>query len=193
MDDTSLCDDIINYHTKNNHLWCDGTISKNNERHFVDVGIKDSKDLPLNSDRELLSAYMQHLNAVTEQYFNKYEYAYPSQLSDLEQTNIQYYNPGGGYKSWHCERGSDIYPNAVRHLVFLTYLNDVSDSGETEFFYQKIKVKPEKGLTLIWPTDWMFTHRGIVSPSQKKWIVTGWLHFTSERVLQNTLNSMGIL
>ena len=31
----------------------------------------------------------------------------------------------------------------------MTYLNDIKDGGETEFYYQKLKVKPEKGLTLI--------------------------------------------
>jgi hypothetical protein len=65
-----------------------------------------------------------------------------------------------------------------RHLVFMTYLNDVTDGGETEFFYQKLKVKPEKGLTLIWGADWTFTHRGITSPTQTKYIVTGWFNYT---------------
>jgi hypothetical protein len=59
----------------------------------------------------------------------------------------------------------------------MTYLNDVTDAGETEFFYQKIKMKPEKGLTLIWPADWTFTHRGIASPTQEKTIITGWFNF----------------
>ena len=44
---------------------------------------------------------------------------------------------------------------------------------------KKIKVKPEKGLTLIWPADWTFTHRGIPSP-QEQYIVTGWLSFDSK-------------
>ena len=62
----------------------------------------------------------------------------------------------------------------------MTYLNDVIDRGETEFFHQKIKVKPKKGLTLIWPVDWTFYHRGIPSPTQEKYIITGWYCFTSE-------------
>ena len=63
-----------------------------------------------------------------------------------------------------------------RHLVFMTYLNDVKDDGQTEFYYQRLKIKPEKGLTLIWPADWTFTHRGIASNSEDKYIVTGWLN-----------------
>ena len=59
----------------------------------------------------------------------------------------------------------------------MTYLNDITDDGETEFFHQKIKIKPEKGLTVIWPADWTFTHRGIPSNTQVKYITTGWMSF----------------
>ena len=61
-----------------------------------------------------------------------------------------------------------------RALVYMTYLNTVTDQGETEFKYQKTKYKPVKGKSLIWPTDFTHTHRGIPSPTQEKWIATGW-------------------
>ena len=38
-----------------------------------------------------------------------------------------------------------------------------------------IKLKPKKGLTVIWPAEWTHTHRGIASMTQDKYIVTGWL------------------
>ena len=60
----------------------------------------------------------------------------------------------------------------------MTYLNDVTDCGETEWYYQKLKIKPKKGLTVLWPTDWTYTHRGIASPSQLKYIITGWYSYT---------------
>jgi hypothetical protein len=59
----------------------------------------------------------------------------------------------------------------------MTYLNDVYNGGETEFYHQQLKVKPQKGLTLIWPADWTYTHRGIVAPDEEKIIVTGWWNF----------------
>jgi hypothetical protein len=67
-----------------------------------------------------------------------------------------------------------------RHLVFMTYLNDIEDHGETEFYHQMLKIKPEKGLTLIWPADWTFTHRGNPSPSEQKYIVTGWFNYINK-------------
>jgi hypothetical protein len=59
----------------------------------------------------------------------------------------------------------------------MTYLNDVTDGGETEWKYQKLKIQPRKGLTVIWPTDWTHTHRGLPSKTQDKYIMTGWLNF----------------
>jgi len=59
----------------------------------------------------------------------------------------------------------------------MTYLNDIKEGGETEFYYQKLKIKPETGLTLIWGTDWTTTHRGIPSKTETKYIATGWYSF----------------
>ena len=61
----------------------------------------------------------------------------------------------------------------------MTYLNDVSDGGETEFFHQKLKVKPVKGKTVLWPTDFTHLHRGN-PPYEAKYIATGWLASNDE-------------
>ena len=60
-------------------------------------------------------------------------------------------------------------------VLLILSLNDVTDKGETEWFYQDKKIKPRKGLSAIWPVDFTHTHRGIPSPTQEKYIVTGWL------------------
>ena len=48
---------------------------------------------------------------------------------------------------------------------------------QTEWYYQKKKIQPKKGLSVIWPPDFTHTHRGIPSPTQEKYIVTGWWNF----------------
>ena len=63
----------------------------------------------------------------------------------------------------------------------MTYLNTIKVGGETEFLYQKLKIKPKKGLTLIWPTDWTHTHRGLISN------VVGFSNF-NETILSKTGN-----
>ena len=88
---------------------------------------------------------------------------------------IQYFKRNGGFFSWHCERGNRYF--ATRAIVYMTYLNTVKDKGETEFKYYGKKVKAKKGLTLLWPPDFTHTHRGIPSPTEEKYIVTGWCEF----------------
>ena len=72
----------------------------------------------------------------------------------------------------------------------MTYLNDVSDGGETEFFHQKLKVKPVKGKTVLWPTDFTHLHRGITSPTEDKYIATGWFNFL-DAIDVSKMNDLG--
>ena len=55
-------------------------------------------------------------------------------------------------------------------------LNTVEEAG-TEFKFQNFKATAKKGKTLIWPTDFTHTHRGVISLSKEKYIITGWLSF----------------
>jgi hypothetical protein len=79
---------------------------------------------------------------------------------------------GGGYHIWHCENNIKSVSNRI--LVYTLYLNDVTDGGETEFLYQSVRVKPEKGNFVIFPAGFTHTHRGNPPLSNNKYIVTGW-------------------
>lgn len=86
--------------------------------------------------------------------------------------NIQRYNPGESFSTYHCERAGLKHSHRV--LVWMIYLNTVSDQGETEFYYQHHFESPEAGKLLIWPSDWTYLHRGVPSPTETKYILTGW-------------------
>ena len=145
----------------------------------ININKKLSTDLSIDplDDRPEITAYYEELNKVLENYKKKYKYS--DQLHQpwglIKPWNIQRYNPGEGFFALHCERSAP--QTALRHLVFMTYLNDVTDKGQTEWYHQKMKVKPKKGLTVIWGTDWTFLHKGIVSPTQTKYIATGWYNY----------------
>ena len=176
LDDISLCDEIIEFF-KNSENKKHGTVGKNGEVR-IEKTIKNSIDCMLFDNVELAVKYINELQKCVE----KYKKIYPccdqyGEWRITDNINVQYYEPNGGYYAWHTERINADLPNATRHLVFITYLNDVDDQGETEFLYQELKVKPRKGLTVIWPADWTFTHRGVPSPTQEKYIVTGWFNF----------------
>lgn len=85
----------------------------------------------------------------------------------------------GGYPHWH----SEIYPQNEscetlhRTLLYMFYLNDVEEGGETEFYYQNQKIKPRKGTMVIAPAGFTHTHRGLAPQSNDKYILTSWIMF----------------
>ena len=62
-------------------------------------------------------------------------------------------------------------------MAYILYLNTVKEGGETEFLYQHLRVKPEAGTFLLFPADYMYTHRGNPPLTEEKYIVTGWIEF----------------
>jgi hypothetical protein len=137
-----------------------------------------------------MSAYQDKMRLCLKEYVNLYKYSEEtiSAFYMSEPWNVQHYLPGKHYSAWHCENnGEPLF--RYRHLAFMTYLNDVTDGGETEFLYQTTKVRPEKGLTLIWPAHWTHTHRGLPSPTQDKFVTTGWYEFfDTENFLKSTVD-----
>jgi prolyl 4-hydroxylase len=175
LEDTSVCDELIEYFEQSKELQRPGEVIENAES-VIREDVKKSLDIPLPYDVDVSRKYVDELQKVCDAYKLKYPGANNVSEFGIEAINIQKYNPGGAYYEWHAERISGAWDSG-RHLVFMTYLNDVDDAGGTEFEYQKFTATPKKGLTLIWPADWTHTHRGVPSPTQTKYIVTGWYRF----------------
>ena len=90
----------------------------------------------------------------------------------LSAAKIQMTLPGEGFHHWHYDNAG--YTNMSRWFVFITYLNDDFDGGETEFLNQGIRVKPEKGKTVIFPAAYTHRHRGNPPINGTKYIATTW-------------------
>ena len=93
-----------------------------------------------------------------------------------KETNIQKYYPTQGYTVEHCEH-SPQDPYNRRLLAWMLYLNDVTDKGGTHFSNQGITLKARTGDLYIWPAYYTHMHYGVPSPTQIKYIVTGWCSF----------------
>jgi len=142
----------------------------------LDPDYKTSTEVPIHPSYAH-PTFLIYRNLV-EKIIHSYEKRYPeieafSKFGMGEPCQIQYYKPGEGYKRWHFERSSR---GENRCLVFMTYLNDVPDAG-THFKYQDLTTPAEKGLTLIWPSDFTHTHKGQITQTHEKYIITGWLGF----------------
>jgi hypothetical protein len=88
---------------------------------------------------------------------------------------IQRTQPGGFY-TWHndcCALQGDV--GFVRDLTFIWYLNTIHDGGTTEFITGE-KIQPEQGKLLIFPSNWVFAHRGNPPVSEVKYLCTGWVY-----------------
>lgn len=94
--------------------------------------------------------------------------------------NLQRYRADhGGYPYWHCE----LFPKDAsgetlhRHLLWMVYLNQEFDAGETEFLYQQRKIVPKTGSLVIAPAAFTHTHRGNTPRGGDKFIATSWVLF----------------
>lgn len=170
-----LCDRMVEWYESNKSkavrgkLGGDGEVVTN-EKKTMDIHVNFNDRLPI------IEEYFWALDDCFQEYKKQYPWVdtLPKFQIDAD-FNIQKYERGGHFSKWHCERGYEPQ-NMRRCLVFMTYLNDVAENagGRTEFMYQKVSFKPEKGRTLIWPAEWTHVHRGAHLLSGVKYIATGW-------------------
>ena len=170
----NVIDSVLDWSKRNEYKLAPGLISGGR----VIKEYKDSFDIKIYYDdyEKEIVLYREYLQKCLDLYTQKYE--------DVSKTNsafnvmnpmiYQYYKPGGGFKLWHNERAG--ISRGSRLLVFMTYLNDVENGG-TEFKNFNLITPAKKGLTLIWPTDWPWTHKGQVTNNNEKQILTGWFGY----------------
>jgi hypothetical protein len=88
---------------------------------------------------------------------------------------VQRYRPGE-YYHWHIDGGS--HELSQRQLVALWYLNDVpGPGGETDFLFQQVSVRPERGKLVLFPPFWTHEHRAAELRDGLKYIATTWVVF----------------
>lgn len=208
--DPKLCDKLIKLHKKTNRSHADkdnpapwlnkdegrvGSGVVHTHKRSIDVGIDP---MIIYNPKIAGPSYKQDIKLIIDYYLalNNCVNRYAHELSQCshdkghdggqelcafyhvtERMNIQHYKPGEGFYAWHHERGEIAMH---RELVFMTYLNDVPDGG-TEFLYQDLTTTAKKGKTLIWPANYTHIHRGQISKTQEKYIITGWLGYNHEK------------
>ena len=175
-----LCENIVSFFEDNPNLQKKGVTSGNT----VNEDVKKTTDITINpnnlknKDHEIFVNYFKHLNECFLDYKEEFPFlkTFIKKIS-IGPFNIQKYSFGDHFSHLHSER-TDI-TNLQRLFAWMTYLNDVNenDGGTTDFNYYNIKVKPERGKTLIWPAEWTHAHSGSVLKKGEKYIITGWIDF----------------
>ena len=167
-----VCDGLIEYFEENVEYKNQGQVG-NGE---IDKKVKDSTDVVFwtGSNDIRIQNFFKTLNSIIATYGKKY--GIKDGMRTSLNNNIQYYKPKGGYPVYHYETS---YYTSYRTLVYMLYLNTVTDGGGTQFPFQDMLTNAIKGDMIIWPAYFTHPHRGIVSETQEKYICTGWFELTN--------------
>ena len=178
IENDKLCNEIIQFFEENKSMQRVGITATG-----YDPKIKQTTDMVIqpsdlkNKKYSLFNSYFNLLKDCFLDYRNQYHFLKHEffNRTHIGNFNVQKYNSGDHFSHLHSERTS--LDSLHRLFAWMTYLNNVDDSGTTNFEYYDIKVKPEIGKTLIWPAEWTHAHTGSILKSGTKYIITGWIQF----------------
>jgi hypothetical protein len=167
------CEDLINIFEENNRYQVEGlignginkSVKESTDFHFDDQNLKIVQRIYGERIPDMLDAMVVEMYKYMDQ-FPIFEMSTVS----IDSFNLQKYEPGQGFHKWHYESTKD----SIRLFVWMIYLNDVPDGG-TQFMMQERTIKAEQGKLLFFPADWTYTHKGEVSNTTTKYILTGWI------------------
>lgn len=168
-----LCDDMVQRFEAQTDEQYQGRIGQNVSQ---DTSIKKTTDLVVSGKehwKDVDNNLFRSMGIAIKEFREAFPY-FKGPFKDMGY-GIQRYNPGEFYH-WHIDGGSHDF--SQRQLVALWYLNDVpGPGGETEFLFQNVKIKPEKGKLILFPPFWTHEHRAVTLNEGVKYIATTWIVF----------------
>ena len=167
-----LCDEILNVFHANHHLH--ERYEKNLKPNFTQFNFTAN----LNLYPDLHNKVMLRTFDMINEYKNKVqESIFWQENFGFEQFRIKSYQKGTD-DQFDSHVDSTDKESSLRFLAFFWYLNDVDQGGDTEFLNFDLTIQPRKGRLFIFPPMWMYPHRGNVTISHDKYLLSSYLHFT---------------
>lgn len=172
-----VCDDLLNYY---NILKSNGQIYNRQDQEGSDKFYKDDTStynlIPTDVTAEIWHEPGQAMmdtfwKRIYKLYQDKYDILKLTKKKLVAYVKIQETQPGQGYHLWHYE--TENLETTPRLLAFSFYLNDVEEGGETEFLYQKKRVKPKKNRFVLFPAYFTHPHRGNPPLTNTKYMIAG--------------------
>jgi hypothetical protein len=169
----SFCDEVVERFEAHPEHQCEGRIGQTQTK---DRSIKVTTDLVVSNKAEWEDAdqmFFRSLAAALREFRETFPY-FKGPFKDMGY-QVQRYRPGEFYH-WHIDGGSHDF--SQRQLVAIWYLNDVpGPGGETQFLYQGVSVRPQRGRLLLFPPFWTHEHRAARLEAGAKYIATTWVVF----------------
>ena len=179
LENNKLCSEIIEFFENNKKIQKQGITAQRKN-----LKLKKTTDITINPNDlknpkyKILEKYIHELHKCYMDYQKQWPFLKTMlKKIDIPAFNIQKYSRGDHFAHLHSERTS--LSTLHRLFAWMTYLNDVEDGGKTNFSHYGISIKPQTGKTLIWPAEWTHAHTGEILNGGKKYIITGWMHFSS--------------
>lgn len=168
--DEILCNNIIHHFIDNEKKQYNGVVGKNA---ILNLSFKNCKELvfEIKKDLDLLHNI---LHKYYLEYSNNIKYIKSIYLVD-EPWRIKKYVKNEGLFDWHVD-AAPTHKSRLFSVIF--YLNDVSEGGETSIMIDgKIKnIQPKRGSLLIFPSNFIYIHKGNIPISNDKYIISTFLN-----------------
>ena len=187
--DDDFCESLIQLHKSNQSNLTYGQVGENKVNHkikkSIDYNLSESADdylkyggVIVHNIGNSFEKYSDNLPHQTE-FQTKIEF-FAKNTQEVTVLQIQKYEKGEGhYNSWHYENAN--IQTSLRTFVFILYLNDVNEGGETEILFANQKIQPKRGTLVIHPSFYPFVHRGNTPISDDKYILTGWMQYSTNQ------------
>ncbi len=112
----------------------------------------------------IVSEIKELYNNIVHQVINPF---YKFKIKDSEMPQLLVYEPGGHYKphfdavaKWKCPDGTIIWKKSIdRDISTVLFLNDEFEGGDFVFPELKIRVRPEPGLLIAFPSSQYYLHK----------------------------------
>jgi predicted 2-oxoglutarate/Fe(II)-dependent dioxygenase YbiX len=139
------------------------------DRTNLDLGISQLAQITGNRTMKDIHNQMYFLLlATTLPYAQKYGIQEPLHH---EYYNLLKYKSGQEYKT-HYDGGTAM----GRSISAICYLNDDYAGGHIEFPNFNIKIKPEKGMLILFPSNYAYRHTAAPVTSGTKYAIVTWIH-----------------
>ena len=147
----------------------------NDRKSFTELNIegkeefKDIKETYIRVLRQNLQHFMKEVNIENHHF---------PPVIDMENIRIKKYTDNGKdvFKN-HVDIIRSQGPSSKRFLVFIMYLSDVEEGGETSIPRYNIKCKPKAGRLLMFPPFWTHPHQGEKVIKGTKYQMMTYLHY----------------
>jgi hypothetical protein len=152
--DIGLCDELVNHYI-----------------HKEKIDFYGNQACELDNDPSLAKKIDDQLYLCISSYAKSYPASVVNIPGVVEKCIIQSSENGKPYNA--IETVTVSKNTRRRHLGFLMFLSDTPKDGEggyVSFYHQKISVKPEKGLILVYPDNWQFIYMVDACDKELYWL-----------------------